>query len=250
MRRHHLAKKNKDEVSITHLGVVAPPPIHVETPVFRGSLGLLFECVRDRKLDLREIPLAPICIAYLHYVVAQEGEDVDEAAAALMALSYLIERKSWLLLPSPDPEPEEDLPLELSDPTVHEYDEIIETLREYSAARERLFFRPIEAGPDPYEGTGPFGDVSSSDLARALEMLLAKAVLPTVPQPKHRPSLGDVMTALLRRLDKQPQSLLDLIPEPFTREDAVYGFLGLLELIRLGHCRVEMVDDEVKFSSA
>lgn len=249
MRRHHPAKKNKDEAAITHLGVVAPPPITVETPVFRGSLGLLFECVRDRKIDLREIPLAPICVAYLEYVILREGEDVDEAAAALMALSYLIERKSWLLLPTPEPEPEEDVPLELSDPTVQEYAEIIETLKVYGAEREKLFFRPAESGPDPYEGTGPFGDVSSSDLARALERLLAKATPPVVPQPKHRPSLGDVMTALMHRLEKRPQSLLELIPEPFTREDAVYGFLGLLELIRLGQCRVEMVEDEVCFSS-
>src|SRR3954463_13791078 len=103
---------------IAALGVVAPPPIQVTTPTFDGSLGLLFQCVRDHKVDLMEVPLAPICEAYFLYLMQSPNVELDEAAAALIALAYLLERKAWALLPVVEPEPELEEPLELPSPTV------------------------------------------------------------------------------------------------------------------------------------
>src|SRR5579862_9053880 len=89
--------------AIAALGVVAPPPILVQTPTFDGSLGMLFQCVRDQKVDLMEVPLAPICEAYFLYLMQSADVQLDEAAAALIALAYLLERKAWGLLPVFEP---------------------------------------------------------------------------------------------------------------------------------------------------
>lgn len=234
---------------ISPLGVIAPPPIHVESPRFSGSLAMLFACVRDRKVDLLDVPLAPICEAYFDYLMRSGEPDLDEAAAALAALAYLLERKAWALLPVETPEPEADESLELLPPSVHEYELAIEALRRWQEERERLFFRPHDAGPNPYELPFQLGNVTPGDLARAFERALARATPTPFDSPvKPRRSLSDQMGVVLRALSDAWQPLEALMPAPFTRADAVYSFLAVLELIRLGQATLRLVDGEVVFA--
>ena len=163
------------EPAISPLGVVAPPPIHVTSAAFEGSLATLFNCVREHKVELLNIPLAPICEAYFAYILSAPETGLDEAAAALVALAYLLERKAWLLLPTPEPEPDEFDALEPIEPTVHEFTAAIEALRIWHAERESLFFRSPEAGPNAYELPYEMEEVSAADLARAFARLMARA---------------------------------------------------------------------------
>jgi segregation and condensation protein A len=236
---------------IAALGVIAPPPIHVETPTFDGSLATLFACVRDRKVDLLEVPLFPICEAYFAYLMQNERHDLDEAAAALSALAYLLERKAWLLLPVMEPEPEFEEPLELPDPTSHQYRIAIEALQEWQEQRSHLFFRSPDAGPDPYELPYSLGAVNVSDLARAFERLMRKAH-PEPPQnlAKPRKSLEEQMRIVLQTMSAEWQTIDSLVVPPFTRSDLVYWFLALLELMRLGQVIARLTGDEVEFALA
>jgi segregation and condensation protein A len=237
------------EERVTALGVVSPPPIHVDAPAFNGSLAMLFQCVKNRKVDLLDVPLAPICEAYFAYLMQAAVRDLDEAAAALLALAYLLERKAWMLLPVENPEPEADEAMELPEPTTYEYAAAIEALRVWEEERSRRFFRPAEAGPDPYELPFVLGNVSVTDLAIAFEKLLRKAnPEPMAPLSKPRKSLADQMSLVLKAVGAAWQSLEGLIEEPFTRNDAVYWFLALLELIRLGQVAVRLHGDEVQFA--
>ncbi|RYG37700.1 hypothetical protein EON81_05955, partial [bacterium] len=79
--------RHADEATLTPLGVVAPLPIHVESPAFTGPLGTLFLAVRDHRVDLLDIPLFPICEAYLTYLAMLPETPLDEAATALSALA-------------------------------------------------------------------------------------------------------------------------------------------------------------------
>src|SRR5579885_2128383 len=118
------ASRDSQETHLTvvaGLGLVAPPPIHIQTATFEGSLATLLRCVRDNKVHLLDVPLLPVCEAYFDYLVQTQLADLDEAAAALLALSYLLERKAWALLPNDEPEPEPEEPLELPEPTVAEF---------------------------------------------------------------------------------------------------------------------------------
>ena len=234
------------------LGIVAPPPLHIASPAFEGSLATLLKCVRDHKVELRDIPLAPVCEAYFEYLLASATPDLDEAAAALVALAYLLERKAWVLLPvEEEPEPEHDDPLELPDPTIHEYDVAIEALKIWHEERSRVYFRSPEAGPDPYELPYTLANVKADDLARALERLLSKAVPAKVESlSKPRKTLSEVMRLVLSSLSSTYKPLEELITTPYTREDAVYWFLAILELIRLGRVNVQADEQEVSFASA
>lgn len=240
--------KGKPE-RISPLGVIAPPPIHVDSPRFSGSLAMLFACVRDRKVDLLDVPLAPICEAYFEYLIHSGEPDLDEAAAALAALAYLLERKAWALLPVEEPEPEADDALALMPPTVHEYEAAIEALKRWQEVRERLFFRPHDAGPNPYELPFQLGNVTTGDLARAFERALSRAVPTPFDSPvKPRRSLSDQMRIVLGALGEEWKPLEHLMPAPFTRTDAVYTFLAVLELIRLGQATLRLADGEVVFA--
>lgn len=237
------SKLVKADLAISALGVVAPPPIHVQSPAFEGSLAMLFNCVREHRVELLDIPLAPICEAYFAYILAAPETGLDEAAAALVALAYLLERKAWLLLPTPEPEPEEFDALEPLEPTVHEFAAAIEALRLWHAERSSLFFRAPEAGPSPYELPYELEEVSPADLARAFERLMSRAE-PELLDPPTRDvrSLVEVIDAVLLAVSDTWRPLELLLPEHYTRTDAVYWFLAILELIRLGQVAVRASD--------
>jgi segregation and condensation protein A len=233
------------------LGIFAPPPIEVASTEYSGSLGVLLQLVQDHKIDLVRVPLLPVCEAYFAYILQTNKHNLDDAAAALLALAYLLERKSWMLLPGPDEEPEFEAPFEMPDPTVGEFSLAIQSLRVWQEEREQFFFRPLDAGPDPYEVPVELSDVSAGDLARAFERLLRRAVPePLEPLTKKRRSLTDQMGVAMAALTKDWRTMEELIPDPFTREDAVYWFLSLLELIRLGQAKVRLEGEDVQFARA
>jgi segregation and condensation protein A len=236
--------------SISGLGVVAPPPILVQTPVFEGTLATLFRCVREHKVDLMEIPLEPICEAYLVYLMESPTTNLDEAAAALTVLAYLLERKAFKLLPVDETEEElSEAPLELVDPTIYAYGDLIQALIYGHEERSKLFFRT--SGPDlgAYEIPIEIGNVTTGDLARAFERVLRRAQ----PEPvellsKPRKSLQEQMKIVLLSLKKEFQTLDQLFVGTYTRGDAVYWFLALLELIRIDCAVVALKGEDVLFA--
>ena len=247
-RKSHPRKVHRSEEGVTALGVIAPPPIHVESPHFTGSLGQLFLCVRERKIDLLDVPLLPICEAYFEYLLNSTLSDLDHAAAALAALAYLLERKAWALLPLAEPEPEIEELLALIAPTVDEYQTAIQALTIYHQERERYYFRSVENPAEGYELPFSIGEVTLMDLARAFEHLLTRATPEPVSIHKQRRSLSEQMKIVFRVLTDEWRALDQLITLPFSREEAVYWFLSLLELIRLGQAGVKLVENEVRFA--
>ncbi len=240
-----------DNNTVTALGVIAPLPIHVESPKFEGSLATLFRCVKDHKVHLLDVPLSPVCEAYFTYLIQATIDNLDEAAAALTVLAYLLERKAWALLPSAEPEPEAEEPLELPASGAHEYGLAIEALTMWQEERSKAYFRSPESGPDVYELPYSLGDVKPEDLVRAFTRLLEKATLhPEANVAKSRRSLSDQMVVVLKAVTAAWTYLEDLIEPPFSREDAVYFFLALLELVRLGQVGIRTNEESVQFARA
>ena len=238
-------KPEKDSLSST--GLAVPPPIHIEAPPgFQGSLVTLFHLAREGRVDLAGIPLTPVCREFLAYLENLGLEDVDSAGAALLALAYLVERKAWSLLPIADPPPPQELP-ELPEPTAHEYAMAIDELDRRHEERGHLFFR-AGAGDETYDLPFELGTATAKQLARAFERLMEQAKpLDVEPLGKHRPSVADVMKAVLMRVKslEGKATFADLLEEPYTRLDVVFVFLAVLELARVGQIRVDVVEDDV-----
>ncbi len=231
--------------SIGAFGMYAPPDIHIQCEAFTGSLALLFQCVRDRKIDLLGVPLAPVCEAYFQYLIANAEHDLESAAVALAGLSYLLERKAWLLLPINE-EPDGDDLLEVLDPYIDSFRPAIDALREKAEERESLFFRSVDG--DAYDLPVELAQISVSDLAKAFERLLARAKPDVIDAPtKPQRSLSEMMGMVLMSLPPTFASLDEIVIGEFTKSEVVWWFLALLELIRLGQARVEVKDGDVRF---
>jgi chromatin segregation and condensation protein Rec8/ScpA/Scc1 (kleisin family) len=217
--------------------------------VFVGSLAMLFACVREGAVNLSEIPLYPLCSAYCRHLCETKELDLDEAAVALATLAYLLERKAWGLLPTPEPEPGADPEMEAIEPTVGEFAPAIHALQEGLEERSRRFFRSSEVDGEAFAVAWDIGDVGPGDLARALERLLQIADPdPMLIEPPGLPSLAEQMAKLLLLLTDKWQDLLAIVTGRVTRLEAVWTFLALLELVRLGQCRVRLFGEEVRFS--
>lgn len=231
------------------LGVIDPPDIQIECRAFSGSLATLFVCVREHKVDLMDVPLAPICEAYFRYVVQAADGDLEQAGVALAALAYLVERKAWGLLPVPESEePEDEGLLDPIEPSVQAFGPVIHDLLELFDSRERLFFRQAE-GTLPYEVPFDTDGVTSADLANALARLVSRAK----PDPvghlsRPRRSLSDQMVLVLKALPDEFAPLEEIVTGDFTRSEVVWWFLALLELIRLGQSLVKMDGGIVMFA--
>lgn len=232
------------------LGVFEPPDISIECPAFSGSLGLLFQFVRDHKVDLIDIPLAPICTAYTVYLVERGEQDLESAAVALVALSYLLERKAWRLVPGEAVPALEDLDLiDDVEPYVQEFRPAIEALLERRSERDFLYFRSGEPANASYELPFDTSDVQPVHLAAALSRLLARAKPDTIePLGRPRRSLSEQMIVVLKALPLEFASLDAIVTGEFTRSEVVWWFLALLELIRLGQARVKLEADEPLFA--
>lgn len=240
-------RRRIQQADISPLGVISPPLIVVESKGYSGTLESLFTCVRDRKLDLLEVAMAPICEAYFQYVIAAVNASVDEAAAALTALAYLLERKAWLLLPSVDEEPTEDEPAMLPPSSIGDYQAAMECLQIWHGERARLFFRAGEVGS--VEAPLDLDGVTSSVLATVLERLIERASPEAhTALSKPRRSLSDQMNIVLSNLSREWTRLDILAPQPFTRAEAVWWFLAILELMRLGKVRARVTESQVEFA--
>lgn len=231
--------------TIGAFGMYSPPDIQIECEAFTGSLALLFQCVKDRKIDLLGVPLAPVCEAYFRYLIQSAEHDLESAAVALAGLSYLLERKAWLLLPV-DEEPEGDDLLEVLDPYIDAFKPAIEALRDKAEERENMFFRSVDG--ESYDLPVELAKVSVNDLAKAFERLLARAKPDPIDAPtKPQRSLSEMMGVVLMALPVEFAALDEIVVGEFTKSEVVWWFLALLELIRLGQARVAVKDGEVRF---
>lgn len=224
------------------LGWVALPEITIECDAFEGTLGTLVRCVLNQKVDLTEIPLSPIVGAYIEYMLAAGEDELDASATGLVALSYLIERKAYRLLPGSEPSAEEEEEPIWEGPSVLDFEPALLALRSQGDERSLIHFR--QAAGQEYRFPTEVVQVDVRLLGQCLEELMARAV-PTgdVVTARARRSLADQMRAVLKTLGPDPLPIDRLCLAEFTREEAVWIFLALLELIRLRQACVAISED-------
>jgi segregation and condensation protein A len=81
-------------VPVSHLG-----SLELDLDVFAGPFDLLLALVLREELDLREVELAEVVLAYLDHLEAREGLDLEATTEFLVLIAALLELKSRLMLP-------------------------------------------------------------------------------------------------------------------------------------------------------
>lgn len=214
------------------------PPVHIG--VYDGPLDLLLFLVRKEGVDLRAIPCARICDAYLRHLDDLDEIDVDLAGEYLVMAATLCQLKARELLPrAPEAatEAEEDDPREALARRLLEY-ERYRAAADALGQRERLdrdvFARPATPPAPDEQPVDPTTDAWG--LARIFYGLIDRRA---APEPVHRVeretmTLSERVRWVLGALDdEQEHSLSELFVETVSRPARVFTFLAVLEMARL-----------------
>ena len=94
--------------------------------LFEGPLDLLLYLIKKNHINIYDIPIATVLEQYLQYLDFMKMFDINIVSEYMVLAAQLIEIKSRMLLPQPQPEGEE----EVEDPRQELAERLIEFERE------------------------------------------------------------------------------------------------------------------------
>src|ERR671936_2025903 len=107
--------------------------LDLDLEVFQGPFDLLLTLVLKEEVDLLEVDLAEVVLAYVEHLGSAGELDLESATEFLVLIAALLELKSRLILPR-----EEEEPLELAPGEAAE--ELLARLLEYARYRGAAAF--------------------------------------------------------------------------------------------------------------
>ena len=218
----------------------------IQLPVFEGPLDLLLYLIRRDRIDIHDIPIAPITRQYMEYLDLMREMNLDVAGEFMVMAATLIHIKSKMLVPV---EPTEVEGEEAEDPRDALVQRLLEFERYKAAAgvlyqkgqiRAATWTRPDTVLP-AFDDTGEeMLEAGLFDLISAFKELLdrRKTLLAheVSGEGKSVEARMDEVMALLR--EGQSVDFLELFEGQGTKADMIVTFLAVLELIRLKTVKV------------
>ena len=127
--------------------------LELDLDVFAGPFDLLLSLVLREELDLLEVELAEVVLAYVDHLEAEGELDLEAATEFLVLIAALLELKSRLMLPTEDEEGVDLEPQEAAEELLarmleyHRYRGAAEHLRERLAAENGYRYRAAPLPP-------------------------------------------------------------------------------------------------------
>ncbi|MGH9069677.1 MAG: segregation and condensation protein A [Acidimicrobiales bacterium] len=227
----------------------------VSTPVYAGPLDLLLALINASQVDLWEVSITDLLVAYLAEAAQPEHLDLESATEVLMVASTLIQLKCRRLLPGPD---DVDLDEELS--PWEERDLLLtrmlecRTFAQAGRSLEDLAGRAALSAPrvagleEAFVGLAPdlLSGLSPVDLLGAFLRVSAARPVPQVDASHMAPptmSVDEVATLLSGELSGLGRATFRyLTRNAQTRADVVVAFLAVLELYKDGMVELDQVE--------
>jgi segregation and condensation protein A len=204
---------------------------------FRGPLDLLLYLVKRDEVDIRDIPIARVCVQFKDYLDALEWIDVEQAGDFIVMMGTLLEIKTRLLLPRPEEtaEPAEDPRLELVKQLV-QYKKFKDAAAVLEARAEEQSQRlPRQPVARPSSNAPPaMKPVELWDLVSAFGRLMRETLaLQAQTIAVDQTPLHVYMETILQRLQAEKRLPFSaLFTPPHTRGRLVGLFLAILELTK------------------
>jgi segregation and condensation protein A len=216
----------------------APPSFVIELTEFSGPLDLLLTLIREEQVDIYDIPIARIAE---QFVLRIRTLPLNEAADYLEMAARLLRIKAQMLLPGTDGEEAWDDPRAELVRRLLEYQqmrEIVDVLERAGEERRNRFARAyVPQAPAPPEA--PLA-LSLSELLAAVDRILRIARDPgmhdVIPRAIDVPGAITVIRELLAIRARTRWT--DLVPYGAEPWQVLSTLLGLLEMAKLGECRV------------
>jgi segregation and condensation protein A len=219
----------------------------IQLAAFEGPLDLLLYLIRREKLEIRDLPIAPIARQYMEYLDLMRELNLELAGEFLLMAATLIHIKSKMLVPvSPtEAQGEEDL----EDPREELIQRLLEFERYKEAAgilhqrreiRAATFTRPDTAVPAFDDNGEEMLEAGLFDLIAAFKELLERRRILLAHEVHAEGKTVELRMEELLAIIKEGESLefLALFEALETRDEMIVTFLALLELIRLHKIKV------------
>ncbi len=227
----------------------------VKLPIFEGPLDLLLHLIRQNDVDIADIPVAEVSSQYLQYLELMQELNLDIAGEYLVMAATLALIKSRILLPVEPGDAEDD---EI-DPRA----ELVARLLEYQRFKEvaESLSRKRLLGRDVFEARGPEPE-RPSDSEREIEVglfELLNAFREVLASADKGPEIHDVEAEVVTVRERmlvlvglfEGHDTLEFMRvfdtpagESPGRPLLVATFLAVLELVRMGACRVYQGSNE------
>jgi segregation and condensation protein A len=221
------------------------PRIHVAE--FDGPLDLLLYLIKRDKIDIHDIPIAPITRSYMEYLDLMQELNLDVAGDFMVMAATLIHIKSKMLVPV-DPteaqgdedqeDPREALVQRLLE--FQRYKEAAGILHQQAQIRAATWTRPDTVLPSFDDSGEEMLEAGLFDLISAFKELLDRRrtlfAHEVESEGKSIEQRIEELLALLR--EGESLDFLELFATQETKADMIVTFLALLELIRLKRVKV------------
>jgi segregation and condensation protein A len=210
--------------------------LELDLDAFEGPFDLLLTLVLKEELDLPDVDVAAIVLAFVERLAARNELDLDACGEFLVLISALLELKARAMFPEEDAELAELEPEEAAE-------ELARRLAEYRRAkaaalwlrgrleeRRDLFFRlgPAPLAPKPERKLAP---QEPEGLAAALRGLAVEPPpLSTAHMALRFPPVGQFLERWRALLRRRPRFDFDQEVAGLSRVEVAVAFLALLEL--------------------
>ena len=222
--------------------------LDLDLEVFQGPFDLLLTLVLREEVDLLEVDLAEVVLAYVEYLERSGELDLEAATEFLVLIAALLELKSRLMLPSDEEEGLDIEPMEAAEELLarmleyHRYRQAAQHLRDRLEAEHGYRYRSAPLPPELRRISIEAAEAAYDPerLAEALGGLL------TVPPPLDLRHVRRPAVSVEQRL----RHLRDLLASRsrFSFDEAVEGadrlteavtLFALLELYKAGEAKWE-----------
>jgi segregation and condensation protein A len=216
----------------------------LDLDAFEGPFDLLLTLVLREELELRDVDVAEIVLAFVERLAEREELDLEACGEFLVLSAALLELKARGLFP------DEELDLEGLDPedAAEELAERLAAYRRFRAAsgwlEERLtaesdrFFRLGAAPLAP----APSRPLAQQDPAQLVVALRSLAAVPAEPSLRHLvlsyPPLSRFLDRFRNLLRARGRFAFDNEVDRLSRVEQIVAFLALLELRKRGEAQI------------
>lgn len=240
--RHGVAPDGPVEVPEGMESTLPEDAPRILLPVFEGPLDLLLYLIRKDRIDIHDIPIAPIARQYMAYLELMQQLNLDVAGEFMVMAATLIHIKSKMLVPV-DPteaagdenqeDPRDALVQRLLE--FQRYKEAAGVLHDKGQVRAATWTRPDSVLPAFDDAGEEMLEAGLFDLISAFKELLdrRKALLSHEVEAEGK-TVEQRMDELLAMLGEgESLEFLELFATLETKADMILTFLALLELIRI-----------------
>jgi segregation and condensation protein A len=227
------------------------PTYRVELEAYSGPLDLLLYLVRRNEIDVVRLPIACITTQFLEFLEVLQFLDFDLIGEFVVTASTLMEIKSRLVLPQPDEDRSDELPVD-DDP----HSDLIAQLLQYKRYKEaavaldqraaewqqrypRLSHDRPDVGRD--HAADPIREVELWDLVSALSRVLQKKVVEQTSAIRYDETPQSVyMDRIAAVVRESGRVAFSTFFEGANQRSRIIGiFLAVLELLRHHGFRAE-----------